>query len=246
MHTPLFLENSAGKGLVVFVHGFMGSPRQFDYLAESVHRQGYSAASLLLPGHGAAARDFASGTMELWQSHVNAEVGGLARDHGNIWLVGHSMGGLLSINAAVTHSEHVRGLFLIACPFKLTTFSANVVQARAKQIFHRKTHPMKAAYLGALSVKQSPSLLWRIVRPALELKKLILAAQDNLSDIRVPVTAVYSRADEIVCMGSLDILKSGLDNTELQQIILSDSLHAYYPERERALIESALLTQIAT
>ena len=37
-HAPVFLENTDGNGVVVFIHGYMGSPRQFDRLVKVVHR----------------------------------------------------------------------------------------------------------------------------------------------------------------------------------------------------------------
>jgi esterase/lipase len=39
-HTPFFLDSPTGNAIVVFIHGFMGSPRQFDSLALSVKQKG--------------------------------------------------------------------------------------------------------------------------------------------------------------------------------------------------------------
>jgi len=244
-HAPLFLENPADKGIVVFIHGFMGSPRQFDKFAETVQQQGCSVAALLLPGHGGSAREFASSSFERWQSHVDSEVERYSRDYASIWLVGHSMGGLLAINAAVKHSASIRGLFLIACPFKVTTISTHAMKVRATQLFTLKRSPIKAAYIAGSSIELSPSLVWHLTRPTIELKKLMQAASDNLPNVRAPVMAVYSASDELTSIKSLDILKSGLTNAEYDHLLLADSLHAYYPEHELAMIEQALLKLIA-
>jgi len=45
MHDPLYLTDSAKNSIVTFIHGFMGSLRQFDSLAQSVHALGYSTVS---------------------------------------------------------------------------------------------------------------------------------------------------------------------------------------------------------
>ena len=240
MHDPLFLENPEKKGMVVFIHGFMGSPRQFDNLAQSIHSQGYSVASLLLPGHGATVKEFSSSTAQNWQHHVCSEVEGFSRGYNSIYLVGHSMGCLLAINTAIRHSGHVRGLFLIACPLKLKGFSLQTLKIRLKQVFYRKNHPMKSAYLAGSSVPPSLSLIWRSAKPGAELKKLMLITEKNLQNIRVPVTAIFSSADELVSMDSLEILKTGLNQVSFDSLTLSDSLHAYYPEHEQSLIEGAL------
>ena len=245
MHEPFFLENSAKKGLVVFVHGFMGSPQQFAGLAQSVHAMGYSAASLLLPGHGSTVKEFSAATMENWQDHVHAEIGRLSCGHADICLVGHSMGGLLAINTAIKHSGHVRCLFLIACPFKLKYLSVQTIKTKLQQAFYRKSNPVKSAYLLGNSVTLSPSLIWRFAKPTAELYRLINITKDNLHKVRVPVTAVYSSSDETVSTDSLGMLKNRLDQAPFESVTLSDSLHAYYPEHERSLIEAALINAVS-
>ena len=244
MYEPLFLGNSEKKAIVVFIHGFMGSPRLFDGFARKVHSQGYSATSLLLPGHGKTTKAFSSSTKDQWQDHVNAEIERFSADYGKIFLVGHSMGCLLAINAAVKHSEYVQGLFLMACPLKLRIVSLISIKTLIKQVFRRRNHPMKSAYLDGSSIPLYPTLLWRSVRPIVELKKLIRITKRDLCGVCVPVTAVYALSDEVVSMRSLGILKSCLDKSCLDCITLSDSLHAYYPEHELSELEEALVTAI--
>ena len=246
-HEPFFLENPADNGLVVFIHGFMGSPRQFIRLAETVHRQGLSAAALLLPGHGGSVKAFGVGTAARWQEHVDSEVERFANDYASIWLVGHSMGGLLAINAAVKYSAHIRGIFPIACPFKLTKFSAlssQLKRFRLRRVLSINSDTIKAAYRGSCSIQLSASLLWRIVKPMSEVEKLIQATKDNLPNIRIPMTAVYSTSDELTAIGSLEILKSGLDGVAFEHLVLSDSMHAYYPEHDMAAVEQALVNMV--
>jgi len=241
-HKPKFYENSASSDIVVFIHGFMGSPRQFDSLAEAVHRQGYSAATLLLPGHGSTARDFGSGTFERWQSHVDAEIERYSCNFSNIWLTGHSMGGLLAINTAVRYNKYVRGILTIACPFKIIPLSAYTIQTRTRQVF-RKT--IRAAYLSNSSVGMSPTLIWHSRRPAAEIRKLMSAARGNLSQVRMPVTAVYSTSDELTSITSLDIMKRELTKAPFESVVLKESLHAYYTEYEQTMIEQALMNLVS-
>jgi len=219
----------------------MGSPRQFDRLAEFVRQHGYATAALLLPGHGGSTRDFGSSTFESWQNHVDAEVERFSRDYENIWLTGHSMGGLLAINAAARFDKCVRGIFTVACPFRITTFSAYTLRIRFRQFFSKKTDPIRVAYFSNSSVAPSPGLLLHTRKPASEIKTLMHAARNNLSQIHVPVTSVYSASDELTSIVSLDILKAELTGAPIEPIVLKDSLHAYFPEHEQIIIEQALL-----
>ena len=244
MHEPLFLKNSGKNSIIVFIHGFMGSPRQFDMLAHSAYSHGYSAYSLLLPGHGSTARDFSSTTMDMWQTHVDAEIGRVAFEYDSVFIVGHSMGCLLALNTAVMQKGHICGLFLIACPMVLKGFSLQSLKVRLKQVFFRKSHPVKAAYLTGSGVPLVPSLIWLSTKPAVEVKKLTLLAKHNLQDIDIPVTVICSSSDELVSLDSLRILKIGLRQSAFDSITLSDSYHAYFPEHERSIIESALLSAV--
>jgi len=243
-HEARVFANPAGSDIVIFVHGLYGSPRQFDGLADAVFRQGCSYAALLLPGHGGSARDFASGTFERWQGHVDSEIERYSRDFKNIWLVGHSMGGLLAINAAVKFSELVRGVFTIACPFKITMFSTYAIKIRMRQIFGKKNDPVKRAYLSSKSVVLSPNLIWHNHKPTAEFKKLLLTARSNLSGVRVPVTAVYSTSDELTSFASHEIMKKELVKAPFELVVLTESLHAYYTECEQDVIEQALLKMV--
>ena len=241
-HKPLFLQNSDKKSIIVFIHGFMGSPRQFDFLAQAVYARGYSAYVTLLPGHGSTFKSFFSSTMEMWQNHVNEEIARVAIGYDNVFLVGHSMGCLLALNYAAKHETHISGLFLIACPMVLNVLSVQAIKVRKTQLFGPKSHPVKAAYMASSSVPHKLTLAWLNVKPAAEFKKLTRLTKRNLKDVDVPVTAVWSSADELVSVGSRGILKAGLCRSEFDSMILKDSHHAYYPEHERIIIENALFS----
>ena len=241
LHEPVFLESSGGKGLVIFIHGFMGSPHQFELLAASACRQGYSTLSLLLPGHSCKPRDFGSCTAEIWQDYVDAEIERHSQRYESILLVGHSMGGLLALNSAVRFNDLIHGVFIIASPFKLSILTSQGSRARMRFILSRKTDPIKSACLDLISVSLSPSLPLYILKPFIELKKLMRETKSILREVLVPVTAVYSHSDELSSVKSLEILKAGLSAAPFTQLLLSESLHAYFPGNEQELLEQALV-----
>jgi len=240
-HAPLYLEGAADKGIVVFIHGFMGSPRHFDKLAAAAHNQGLTVVALLLPAHGGTAKEFGSGSHELWQNYIDSEVERFAREYTNIWLVGHSMGCLLAINAAVKHSNKICGLFLIALPLKIGLFSATAIKIRLKQVFSRERKQIKATYSSVCSVKSSPGMIVYMIKQVFELIKLKKAATANLHNLRAPVVAVLSENDELTSIKSKKILKSGLTGAPLENLLLTDSLHSYYQEKEWEKIEKLFL-----
>jgi len=241
LHAPLSLKADFAKGLVIFIHGFMGSPRQFDDLAETAYNNGFSTLQLLLPGHGSTLDEFCSFKFQQLQNHVYAEIESHACTYSDIWLVGHSMGGLLALCAAEKFGEGIRGVFSIACPFTLTLFSAKALKLRLTLIFAKRSNPIKSAYLDDSSVPTSSHLIWHVASPFFELKKLMHHTKALLPKIKVPVFAIYSAEDETVSIKSLSTLKSGLGSTSFSSFVLSNSLHAYYTKHEREEIKKSLL-----
>jgi len=233
-HEPLFLENKESREIIVFIHGFMGSPRQFDRLAELSHKNGYNALSVLLPGHGGTLREFSSSTYRMWGAHLNSEIERLSECFDKIWLVGHSMGGLLALTVAKRPSKKLRGIFLIASPLELTFLSKEDIKIRLAQVF-------RDDYVGESSVPRSTSLAFHALAPMVEVRKLISVSKSVLPKIQTPVGAVYSVSDELVSIKTLRILKAGLINSSLEYHVIVDSLHSYYTDEEKQIIDEAVL-----
>ena len=103
---------------VVFIHGIVGTPDQFNPLLPLVPKD-WSVDNLLLPGHGGSVRDFSRSSMAAWRAHVAEHIDRLAEDHRRILLVGHSMGTLFCIDEAVKRPDTVAGLFLLASPLRI-------------------------------------------------------------------------------------------------------------------------------
>ena len=239
-HAPYFIENKDSKSVVVFIHGFMGSPRQFEKMATFVSTHGFNAAVLLLPGHGQTLKEFSVCTNRQWKDHVKAEVDRLANDFDDIWLVSHSMGGLLALSAAVYPNPKVRGVFPIACPFEVTLLSKDDIKVRLISLFGNDDHIIEE-YVENNSIPRSSGLILSALPPMVEVKKLMRSTKAVLPRIRVPVKAVFSVSDELISIKSLEILKSGLLKAKFEYVVLMDSLHAYYTDDEKQKIEAELI-----
>jgi len=59
------------KSIVIFVHGFMGSPRVFNYLASQIKGCGYDTGFITLPGHDDTIYNFFKTPSRLWSLCVD-------------------------------------------------------------------------------------------------------------------------------------------------------------------------------
>ena len=80
---------------------------------------GYACAALLLPGHGGTAKDFAHSSQQQWTEQVHKEVHRYAELYPNVYLMGHSMGGLFAINESICSKANVKGLILLNTAIKM-------------------------------------------------------------------------------------------------------------------------------
>lgn len=93
----------------VLLHGFSGTRRAWDGVAERLQPERYLPLALDLPGHGAAAAAPAPISFAGCVEHV------LARAPERFVLCGYSLGGRIALHVALAAPERVTGLLLISC-----------------------------------------------------------------------------------------------------------------------------------
>lgn len=228
--------------MVVFVHGLIGSPDQFKDFADAAHERGCSVSALLLPGHGGTARDFTAHGLPDWEAHLDAELLRIASGHENVIVIGHSIGGLLALNASLCGRNRIKGVMLIASPLRLRCSPRPVWTGLRLSLYSRGGGEILEAYRRSGSVSSASILsylLW--TRQYMDVFKLIAKTRKNLARITVPVVAINSKKDETSSFSSLAILEKELVNAKFKAISLCDSWHAYFSPGERDIIRLEML-----
>ena len=222
---------------VLFVHGIVGTPRHFDDLI-ALLPDTVSVHNLLLAGHGGSVRDFSRASMKAWVSQVEQAVTTLAQTHQRIYMVAHSMGTLLSIEAALNHKE-IEKLFLLAVPLRIS------VKKTALRNMQKVTWGnISADDYPALATQRScsiqhernplPYLGW--IPRFLELLSKIRTVRKLLPQLTTPCLAVQAMKDELVSFRSLEELER---NPHITVTPLHHAGHFYYPSEDYALLQRA-------
>ncbi|MCL2812872.1 MAG: alpha/beta fold hydrolase [Clostridia bacterium] len=242
MHVPVRQKCKDAKTAVVFIHGLMGSPVQFIDLAAAVYNNGCSCISLLLPGHGGNMKNFARSGIDDWERHVQSELDKIRHDYNQIVLVGHSMGGLLALNASLNKENKIAGAVLISTPFKIHLLNFKSLLRKARLLMLPLSSEIKAAYVKSNSIAKTGIFFYpQIIKPLISLYMLIRKTKKRLPEISVPVYMFYSRNDETTSYRSADILQQGLCNTQRIFFALTKSHHAFYCDEERRIIRDRLI-----
>jgi carboxylesterase len=192
------LHAGARRG-VLLLHGFGDTPQTLRYLAEHLHRAGYTAHVPLLPGHGRTLREFGRSRAEDWVRAAREELEALRARVADVALVGLSMGGALAARLAA-ESDDLRALVLIApylwMPVTLRRLArahlawglvAPYVAARGERSIRDPAEAVRGLAYGACT----PRLLY-------ELSRVVDHAERSLPRVSAPTLVIQSREDNRV------------------------------------------------
>ncbi len=114
------------KDSILCVHGAMLSSWSFKKFMKYFSKKDYDVWALDLRGHGKSEdiKDYSSFHMKDYLKDIDYAVNKIGK---KVILVGHSMGGLLSILYAHKHPENVKKLVLISTPYKHPPFSISML-----------------------------------------------------------------------------------------------------------------------
>ena len=235
--------------MVLFIHGFLEGPSQFETLASLAVEAGWDARALLLPGHGGTGKAFAKSHRMIWWQAVDFEIKRLSRQYQQILLVGHSMGALFSLLSCEEYAS-VCGVVAIATPIHLH-LKRRGIQSAFKSVtgyFDSKDLYTKASYEAFSISTKNPITCFNWAPRYLELFKLIRVTKERVSQIQKPISLIQCEQDEFVKASSLSWLEAHLSSESLQTLTLSNSGHFYYDETDQVLLNrhfEAVLVQFS-
>ncbi|MFI5100071.1 MAG: alpha/beta hydrolase [Actinomycetes bacterium] len=107
-----FAHDGGPVGALV-VHGFTGSPKSMRPWADELAAAGLTVRLPRLPGHGSTWQDMALTRWDDWYAEVDSALTDLAGRCSDVFVLGLSMGGSLSLRLAELRGDAVRGLVLV-------------------------------------------------------------------------------------------------------------------------------------
>lgn len=108
---------TAGNGPValLFIHGFADTPRIWKRMAERLAATGgFTCRAMRLPGSAVPAPRARLQSLGLWRQSVDNELDVLRAAHPAVWVIGHSMGAALALDAALRTPDRIDGVAALA------------------------------------------------------------------------------------------------------------------------------------
>ncbi|HEX9412517.1 MAG TPA: alpha/beta fold hydrolase [Ktedonobacterales bacterium] len=219
----------------LLVHGFNGEPLDMEELEEHLQARGFATRNLLLPGHGTHVRHFAQTTWADWAEAVTAAAHDLLKRHTRLVLVGHSMGGALSLHLAATDAR-VAGVAALCPPLHmlpgqfeftawmrhlfpfLPTLREDIYDPEAQHRYRRRAYR------------------WTPLPAAHSLFSALPQLQAELSHVHCPSLIVCARQDHVVPVGDGIEIFRRLGTNDRELLVLERSYHVVMKDVERALV----------
>lgn len=237
-HKFSYLRMGDAPKKVLLIHGFGGDAPSWGYVQQSLSSQ-YDTIALDLLGHGGSSKSVPDGSLAGQSGNVAAFINALELD--NVHVVGHSMGAGIALALALSRPDLVSSLTLLA-PVSLggeinADYLKSFIKAEKRrdleavlrQLFHDASAVNRALVDDVMKYKRLDGVT--------EALQTILSSfapegvqrdiwRDRLGDMKIPVTIVWGKNDQIVPSSHVGGLES------IANVILIENV-GHMPQVER-------------
>jgi carboxylesterase len=216
---------------VLLTHGFTATSVEVRQMAKYLASKDFTVAGPLLPGHGKTIQDMNQVHWQDWVAAIDELYCRLANQCEEVFVIGESMGALLSMVMCLKHPE-IKGAMLFApaikvpklgiseyiWPFKEFIFKANVDESMEWQGFN--VVPLHAAS---------------------QLVKLQRYVKKNMVKIYVPTLVFQGQLDHSIDPVSSILVLEGISSEEKELIWLEESSHCILIDKQLPEVEQICL-----
>jgi carboxylesterase len=193
---PFYLKGS-DTGIMLIHGGGGGTTADMRELGQTIHKEtGYTVLAPLLPGYGTIKEELAGKTYEDWIKAVKQNFLELKSEVKKVYVIGHSMGGVLALFLGSEFPTEIAGIVSISAPTKLKGFLLKLVPFVKLFVKYWKVIDVEA-------LKQLTNGVWvgyeqiplKIVS---DFHKLMKLNNSQLNRIITPILIIQGRRDQFV------------------------------------------------
>ena len=195
---------------IVIIHGFTGNIYDNEYLMNYLECDSrFDVYAETLPGHN---KDrFSDASVNEWKKSIDSEIKKLVdRGYKTIYVIGHSMGGILASYAASKYKE-VKKIVLINAAFDYLNFKQNKTDIKDRDF-------SKYSHLWQKALRTSPFMVN-------EFRKLVKESNGILPKINCDALILHSINDEIVPISVGEMIFERLHSKNKYLTNIKDASH---------------------
>ena len=239
MHEEFIRKVPGSPMAVLLIHGIVGSPNHFKPFL-SLFPENWSVYNILLDGHGGGVKDFAATSMEKWRHQVFSRLDEILQNSDRVMIIGHSMGCLFAVQAAVQYPDRIAQLFLLSVPLRLR-IRLSTLMATMRLAFGTVRPQDTVAIMmrsdGGVTLETG---FWKYIPWTPRFIELLLEmgrTEKLLPQLTVPTETYHGMRDELVSEKSCKVLEK---RGNIHCVRLRNSGHFRYEEGDLPLLQSRL------
>jgi carboxylesterase len=225
---------------VLLVHGFMAAPPEVGWAGTHLAEQGYTVYVPRLTGHGIDHRHMERMRWQDWYGHVLDGYHILRQQCKTVFVMGHSMGGLLSILLAA-ETPDLAGVIIAASPLLLANrlMPYSRLLAPARPYTEHPSEPELNAEIEAEQARRGEPILSRVhystwsTRSVHELYQLTLLANEHLSRLTQPLLLIYAQNDLTVPPKNMQVIRAAVQSTDIEEVTIERGGHIIFQDMDR-------------
>ena len=245
-----WLPDGPVRAVVVLVHGVAEHSGRYDHVGKWLAGSGFAVYAFDHIGHGRSAGgkanieslDAAADNVDTMLAIAGDKHPGLPR-----FVLGHSMGSLITLYLATRASLDVAGIAVSAPP--VVVEAGNPIQRLLAPALSRWAPELGVLQLDSAMISRDPEvvraydsdpLVYRGKLPARTATEILRGSEfvlGHLDALRVPALVMHGGADEIAAPAGADRIEAGATSTELTVLRYPGLYHELFnePEREQVL-----------
>ncbi len=201
---------------VMIIHGFMSNQKEVEYLKNSLNNiSNFDVFTFTLPGH--EDYNFKDINYKDWIDYSEKVLKDLKMRYNDIYIIGHSMGGVIASHLASTNRE-IKKLVLVAPSFKYLEIFDNpkILKEKINETIRNR--------------KKYKSLTQRIlnssVKSVIEFRKLVKKYQNCPNNIECEVLIMHGEKDIVVPIKSSEEIFNTINSNKKYFKIISEADHS--------------------
>lgn len=204
-------------------------------MGDHLKQQGYTVLGIRLAGHATTWQDLARTRWWDWLASVEDGLNLLKGCTEEQYLMGLSLGGVLSLLAATRYQ--VRGVVAMSTPFGLPN-DPRIHVMNILTMLQPKIKKGEDVFFNEQAKATHVALPFTPSRAMMEVVKAIKELQRALPDVKVPALLIQSRLDTVVPAGSLDEIYGNIGSMDKTRLWVENSGHVITEEPDRELVFS--------
>jgi carboxylesterase len=212
----------ANGSAALCLHGLTGTPYEVRPVAEALVARGVRARGPWMAGHEEGAEVLAKTSWQAWVEGARVELAALRAEHDRVFLVGMSMGGLVSLRLAET--EEINAIVVIGTPLVLAPPIPQIlpilrrfVSSRSKKDGSDIREPAARARHPSLSV-----MPYSAVAELIALQSQVIP---DLGSIRAPILVAHGRLDKTARPRDAERILEAVGSSDKELFYLERSGH---------------------